>query len=287
MRFQFYLQSIIRYAFEVLIYGNLWIALMSLVALWQAGMLLDLVVPHRLYYLVFAATFSYYNLDRLIEQKPDGVLIQARHLWIKRNARPLAVVSLGCGFWAGYLLYHLPLAIQLLLSWLVLISVLYSVAIPVGKKKWSLKQTGLLKPILIGYVWVNMSFILLLVYYKTHPLTHWELSFGYGLFITALCLPFDFRDRFIDRNNSMALIGRNGKATGVNLLILLFLLGQVTLFLFSEHSSLVPYLVPSLLLTSFVCYQSMRSEKEWMYSFGIDGLILAQGLSSCLYFCYR
>lgn len=283
MRFQFHLQSIVSFAFAFLIFGNLWIALMSLAALWQASLLLHLAVPEELYQLSFSATFAYYNLDRLIEKKPAGVLIQNRHIWLKKYAKALFTLSIGSGLWAGYVLYSLPVLVQLLLCGLVVIAILYSIALPLGKKKWSLKQTGLLKPLLIAFVWTCMSFTLLLVYHESNILIHWPLFIGYGGFITALCLPFDYRDRFIDNKNSMATLGRTGTPRGITGVIGIFLSMQLLLLLFTSHYQLAVFLLPVQLLSSYVCSKSMQHEKEWMYSFGIDGLILGQALFCWLY----
>jgi hypothetical protein len=283
MRFQFHLQSLIRFAVDISLFGNLWIAFMSVATVWQASLVLGLSVPPDLFALAFAATFGYYNLDRLIEQKPKGVLIQARHIWIKKYAKGLFVLSFAAAGWAAYLLYNMPFRIQALMMLLVFIAFLYSLAIPIGNKKWSLKQTGLLKPMLIAFVWVSISFLFIPIYHQNLSDSVWPLSLGYGLFITALCLPFDYRDRFIDRNNSMSICGIAGSVSRVSQLIGLLLFGQLAIW-----ASVIPYdfllfMFPFQCFAVFVCYKSMQLEKEWLYSFGIDGLILGQALVCWIY----
>lgn len=283
MRFQFHLQSLIRFAIDIVLFGNLWIACMSVATVWQASLVLGLSVPTGIYPLAFAATFGYYNLDRLVEQKPEGVLIQARHIWIKKYAKGLVVLSLASVVWAAYLLYQMPLRIQVLMTLLIVLSILYSVAIPLGNKTWSLKQTGILKPMLIAFVWVCISYLFLSFYHQNMSIQVWPLSAGYGMFIMALCLPFDYRDRFIDRKNSMSFLGDASTKRGVSLLISVFLLLQLALWALVMPIFLILFLFPFQCFAVFVCYKSMQLEKEWLYSFGIDGLILGQALVCWIY----
>lgn len=283
MRFQFHLQSIIRFTIDMLLFGNLWIAFMSVATIWQASLVLGLSAPLDLYALAFAATFGYYNLDRLIEQKPEGILIQARHIWIKKYAKGLVVLSLASVVWAAYLLHRMPLYIQALMTLLITLSILYSVAIPLGNKKWSLKQTGILKPMLIAFVWVSISFLFIPIYDQKMSSSAWPFSVGYGMFIMALCLPFDYRDRFIDRNNSMAFLGNAGTIRAVSMLIGLLLLLQLALWTLVMPLAFLLFLFPFQCFAVFICYRSMQLEKEWLYSFGIDGLILGQALVCWIY----
>jgi 1,4-dihydroxy-2-naphthoate octaprenyltransferase len=268
MRFSKNLQSLARHFF----YGNVWIAMMSVAAMWQASMLLKLKASPDLFLLMFFATLSHYNIDRLLEHKHYSNSIQVRHKWLSDRKTPLLFFSLLPGLLAALLLIRLPIACILWVGVLAFFAMMYSLPVTWKGLKLSFRQWGISKPLLIGLVWSGMSAGLLLVYHQQSMLPHLSYLLGYWFFISALCLPFDWRDRVQDHAaeiNTLAL-----RLQPKRLLVL-----QALLLGFS--GLLIQYWFPKpfwslwlvLLGTLLISHQAMHHDGEYWYLFGIDGLI--------------
>ncbi len=278
MRLSQHMQSLATAALRHLVYSNVWIALLASASLWQASVLLGTELPWSLVGLVFFATLSHYNLDRLLEYQQFANSPQVRLQWLQRRKGALVLFTLLSGAGAAYILSLQSTAVIRWVALLVIVALGYSLFFGGFKKQGILPWLGALKPILIGFVWMGMGPGLLLVHLH-EPLTNhltWLLS--QLLFIAALCLPFDWRDRVQDQQKDIQSLALLLSQQNFGRLILALLLLHWVLFNFSFPSfSLL--LLPGTAFAMWLCLYSLRRDKEWLYVFGIDGLIGLQALS--------
>jgi hypothetical protein len=278
MRFSQHLQSLAKASLRHLVYSNVYIALLAVAALWQASVLLQTTLSGPLIGLVFFATLAHYNLDRLLEYQQFAKSTQVRLQWLQQRKGALALFTGLSGAAAAYCLSLQTTAVIRWVALLVMVAVGYSLFFGGFKKQGVLSWAGIFKPLLIGFVWMGMGPALLLIHLQ-EPLTTqlpWLLS--QLLFIAALCLPFDWRDRQQDQQKDIQSLALLLSERHFGWLILALLLLHWVLFNFS-FPAFAMLLLPGTAFSMGLCLYSLRRKKEWLYVFGIDGLIGLQAIS--------
>lgn len=281
MRFPKYLQSLTAAALRHLVYSNVWIALLATASLWQSSLLLQAALPWRLIALVFFATLAHYNLDRLLEYQQFANSQQDRLQWLRARTKTLLLFTLLAGAAAAYCLSIQNTAVIRWVALLVIVALGYSLFFSGNKNSGAPGWLGALKPLIIGFVWMGMGPALLLIELQLPLTAHLPWLGSQLLFIAALCLPFDWRDKEQDQQKAIRnLAYLLSKRTFGRLILILFLL-YWALFNFSypQYSLL---LLPGTAFSMWLSLYSLRRNKEWLYVFGIDGLIGLQALTIAL-----
>jgi len=262
--------SIVKKGIELIVFSNLWIATSASGLTLNTYLLLGKQVNFLVVFLVFLATFSIYNLQRLIKHHFQNKNYSKRHHWILKHIKVLillvAISSLGSVFLFfkvysfQYFLYLLPFSI---------VSVLYGVTLFSENK--SLRDLPFTKIFLIAITWAVTSVVL--------PFIELDLAFNVlfvqlflfnFLFMLAITIPFDIRDIKLDSESTKTLPQYLGIEKSISLSIWLLsaclILAIVSFFTISQ---ILP-LVFALVLVS----KSKVEQPELFYSGLIDGLAL-------------
>lgn len=286
MRFPQHLQSLGKAALRHLVYSNVYIALLATAALWQSSLLLEAALPWSLIGLVFFATLAHYNLDRLLEYRHFASSKQARLQWLGQRKKALLLFTLVAALAAAYFLSLQTTAVVRWVALLVLVAIAYSFFFSGVKKQGKLAALGALKPLLIGFVWMGMGPGLLLVALKSPVANHWPWLLGHALFISALCLPFDYRDREQDREKGILSLALRLPNAAFGRVLLGLLLVHWGLFNLSFPAYAL-WLLPVTAFAMWLGLHSLNRNKEWLYVFGIDGLIGLQVICIALQHYWR
>lgn len=281
MRFPQHLQSLGTAALRHLVYSNVYIALLATASLWQSSLLLDAALPWPLIGLVFFATLAHYNLDRLLEYQHFAASKQARLNWLGQRKMALLLFTLVAALAAAYFLSLQTTAVVRWVALLVIVALGYSLFFSGLKNQRELAWLGALKPLLIGFVWMGMGPGLLLVVLQLPLSEHWVWLLSQVLFIGALCLPFDYRDREQDREKGIQSLALRLPNAAFGRLLLGLLLVHWGLFNLSFPGYSL-WLLPTTAFTMWLGLRSLNRNKEWLYVFGIDGLIGLQAICIAL-----
>lgn len=212
-----------------LVYSNLFVSICVTLLAHQSYLLLNLPQQNKYYLLifVFCATFSTYNIQRIIRinyQELIGKQIGIRLSWIVRNRKILFILSIFSSIICFIMLFFLNLTTFKLIIPLALLSVFY--VVPIFKnnaKKIALRNLPYVKIIIISLVWSLVSTALPFI---NHSVDYLNSNFIYLLieqfiFIIAITLPFDIRDLKYDIATDVKTVPSK---IGINKTILLSLL---------------------------------------------------------------
>ena len=277
MRFSEHLQSLGKTALQHLVYSNVYIALLAIAALWQSSLLLETTLPWPLIGLVFFATLAHYNLDRLLEYQHFSASTQTRLQWLGQRNKALVVFTLLAVLATTYFLSLQTTAVVRWVALLVLLALAYSLFFSGIKKQRKLAALGALKPLLIGFVWMGMGPGLLLVALQSPVANHWPWLLSNVLFFSALYLPFDYRDRDQDHEKGIQTLALRLPNVAYGRVLLALLLVHWALFNFSFPAYAL-WLLPTTAFAMWLSLHSLNRNKEWLYIFGIDGLIGLQAI---------
>lgn len=236
--------------------------------------------PVSFYCFVFGATLAQYNLHYLV--KTAAVQNSERLEWSMKNKKVHKILfATGIGLilfsFFSFRLHHF-----IILGVMGVIAFLYSFpVIPLGKKR-RIKDFGFLKILTLSLLWtlvtvwfplVNFSFdtdVLLFVFLKRF------------VFMFILCLLFDMRDIEIDRkeniNTVAVILGRDKSYKLANITLVLFIMLSLIQFLYNgDYRVLIAMLISSI-ITYFTIMYSKKSNSDYVYLAGIDGMMLLQAL---------
>jgi 4-hydroxybenzoate polyprenyltransferase len=280
--------------FRFFLFGNLFLALCA--TLWAYSTYRVLNVSTQAanpWLLAFGAggVLIIYTVDRVFTfERPDPEAVSERHRWIARY-RTALLGLLGCA--TGVTLVALPFLdtrVLILAAAAGLIALAYSLPIRKGFTV-GLKELGLLKIFLIAGVWAVVTTVLPPLD-AGDPLLNRDLVLLFAerfLFVFVITLPFDIRDRALDRASDIKTIPvRVGTRTSKAMVA-----GAVALYLalkvahYGLDSPLV--LVPAAVSAGYIALLlAALSEARHDYYFSLlwDGAILVQALLA-LAFAHR
>ncbi|WP_442587876.1 hypothetical protein ACSBL2_17675 [Pedobacter sp. AW31-3R] len=198
---------------------------------------------------------------------------------------------------------HLPLYYWITIFVLLAVAVLYYGLVPVFFFNLNLRNTGWLKPFVIGFVWAATVNLLPLIVLKIERfdgvttatgLEHgaavpenaiWVFLFIKNwMFCTVNAIMFDMKDYAIDSNSQLkTFVVRIGlKKTIFYVLIPLLITGMFSLLIFAWYNNfavlrIVLNLIP-FVLTATVAWSMNKRKKIFYYLIVIDGLILLKAL---------
>lgn len=262
--------SLIKKLAETVVFSNLWIAFAASGLTLNTYLVIGKPINELVVLLVFLATFSVYNLQRLIKHYFQKKNYSQRHSWIYKHIKVLTLLvalsstfSLGLFFW----LYSILDFISLLPF--SAISVLYAVSI--FSKKRALRDFPFIKIFLIAITWAASSVILPIIELSiTINIQLISLLLFNLLFIIAIAIPFDIRDLKLDNLNTKTIPQVFGVNNSVNFSLTLIIgCFMLAVFSFFTLGQIIPLIISFCLL-----YLSKKEMPELYYSGILDGTIL-------------
>ncbi|MGK9116605.1 UbiA family prenyltransferase [Olivibacter jilunii] len=283
-------------------FGNIFVGILAIVLSLETAVQLAIPFNNTAYYLLlFFATMAYYTYAYI------NVTVSSRHnnprtQWYQQNIR-FAKGNLGFS-----ILISLLLALGLIwqniqslsslhwIYWLILIIVLVAIILYYGLLPRSfmalnIRNSGLLKAFIIGFVWaccVNLFPIIMLKI--QHPLNSVDPFLVLWLFVktfmfcTVNAIMFDIKDYAEDANKQLkTFVVRFGlRNTIFQLLIPLLSVGVLSMVIFGyyRHFSFIPLVINifPFALSLVVAYSMHKRHRILYYLIVIDGLLLVKAI---------
>lgn len=282
-----------RHTLDFILFSNVFIALCAVAQGLVTYKLLNIKPDYYVLRLLFFSTLALYNFSILLAKPkhPENSPFK-RVRWIFSHYRLMISITLIAVLLCLILVTFLSLQTQILLFFLGLLSVAYSLPIfSIHDNKFGIRNIPGLKLFLIALVW-SLSCVLL-------PILELESSQAFTtsarhtllliakrfLFIAAITVPFDIRDLFQDRNSSLKTIPvmlgeRNAYLICQGLLIAYLLL----LFLFTTAFDRNFFaLMLTIILTGWLIFKSNWKRNEYYYFLYLDGTMILQVLLLTLF----
>ena len=256
------------------------------------------------YLIVFSATVVYYTYAYTDKGKPDAN--NAREVWYYNNQAVVKVsqVILGLillGSLVIFLaeqqsyLFAVPLYYWLIFLLFPFIALLYYGFQTQALQQYNLRDTGWLKPFVIGFVWAGAVTVYPVVFSTLAEGKEYHLSLFKILlfiknfmFITVLCIMFDIKDYAEDHNRQLKTfvvrIGLRRTIYSILLPLSTVGLGTFLVYAFSQHFSLLRVVmntIPFVLMMRVA--NSLNKRKHILYYLAvIDGLMLVKAVCGML-----
>jgi len=291
---------------KFIFFGNYFVGLLAVALTIEATVQLNVPFNSLAYYvLLFLSPIVYYTYAYMGASKgphPEN----PRTAWYADHSRfiywsQLIFCSICCGIivcmaYNDYLaILNLPLQYWIIVGVIIGAAILYYGLVPLVFFNLNLRNTGWLKPFIIGFIWAATANLLPLIMLRIESGTDTtESIFWFFLFIknfmfcTVNAIMFDMKDYAIDSNRQLkTFVVRIGlKKTIFYVLIPLLVTGILSLstFAYIMHFSVLRYLINLIpfVLTGLVAYSMNKRKKIFYYLIVIDGLILVKALCGIL-----
>lgn len=264
---------------NTVVYGSVFISLCTVALCMETSLLLDLPFNNFPFYLlVFAATLGQYNIHYFIKKSANAD--SERFLWsvAHRNVHLIFNIFGAAGVIAG--LFFLGTKHLMVLGIIAAITILYSFPFLPFKNKRRLKDFGILKILILSYVWT-----LITVWFPVATLT--RITTGFQLvfyqrfiFMFILCLAFDIRDVESDSGDHIqtlpVMTGARWSYWIIYLSLVLFVAVSIVGFHFNHHFMQLNAMIVSAMATYFMVEYSKTRNTDMVYLAGIDGMMMLQ-----------
>ena len=287
-------------------FGNYFIGLLAIALNIEASLTLAVPFNSLAYYiLIFCAPVAYYNYAYMgaikfsTSSNPRSEWFIKHKKFLKINQSILVVTSI---FLISYLsltnlksLLALPFYYWFVVFIMFGVAALYYGLLPTRFFDLNLRNTGWLKPFIIGFLWACTANILPLILLKIESnvvvddasLWIW-LFIKNWMFCTVNAIMFDIKDYEIDVNRELkTFVVRIGiHKTIAFILIPLLGIGMISLLIFGyiqdlHYIKIVMNMIP-FLLTIIVAFLMYSKKNILFYLIVIDGLILIKALCGIL-----
>ncbi|MEO6870512.1 MAG: UbiA family prenyltransferase [Ginsengibacter sp.] len=271
---------------QFILFGSIFIAACAVGFCIETSILLNTPLNHFGFYsFVFGATLFQYNLHYIV--KTAAVQGSERLHWTIKNQKIhffllvagviLIVVSVF-----SFQVRHL--GILLILG---VISLLYSFPfLPFGKKK-RIKDYGVFKIITLSLLWTLVTVWLPAAGMHYDTGLFFFIFFKRFVFMMILCLLFDMRDIEIDRSQNIrtlaVLLGRKKSYWFAYLLTALFIIACILQFLYLPRPNFFIAMLISIFITTIIIELTKKSNSDYIYLAGVDGMMLLQSLLIMLF----
>lgn len=266
---------------EFILFSSIFIAACAVGLCIETNILLHL--PFNIisfYCFVFGATLAQYNLHYLV--KTSAVTNSERLAWsLKNKTLHKILFAIGIGL-ILFSLFSFHLHHFIILGILGFIAFLYSFPVlPLGKKK-RIKDYGFIKIITLALLWTLVTVWFPVVNDSFNNGLFAFVFFKRFVFMFVLCLLFDVRDIEIDRKENIktvaVILGKQRSYVLAHISIVVFcIISCIQFFYFGDAGVLVAMLL-SALITFFTVEYTRRSNSDFIYLAGIDGMMLVQAL---------
>ncbi len=271
--------------FDLVLYGNFWIALGALALVWQSQLIIQEQPPNwePLAAFVFCATLLLYALHRIVGiLRLKNFLALERYRVIARFRRHIIVYAVVAGLASCYYFFLLPWSIKIMMGVPTLLSLGY--VLPLFGRQRRLRDFDQIKIFLVAGVWAGVTVVLpaALAEQLWQPTT-WLMALERALFIFAITLPFDIRDLEVDAHSQVGTLpARLGLkrslrlawwslAAAIGLAVLIYSMG-----LYSAKVLLA--IIITYALTAILIAYAHPKRHDYYYSGLMDGTMLGQFL---------
>lgn len=283
-------------------FGNIFVGILALALSFETAVQLDAPLNSTAYYLLlFFATMAYYTYAYVNvsvnnkEHNPRTRWYSTHHKFVRLNLAFSVIVS---GVLIGYLaftnihhLMRLPIMYWIVILVVVLAGILYYGLLPKSFLPLNIRNTGLLKAFVIGFVWASCVNLFPLIMLKIErnvsfadPILILWLFIKTFMFCTVNAIMFDIKDYAEDANKQLkTFVVRFGlRNTIFRILIPLLLVGVFSLVIFANyrHFGLLPLFINILpfALSLVVAYSMHKRQNILYYLIVIDGLLLLKAV---------
>ncbi|MGC8749656.1 hypothetical protein [Hydrotalea sp.] len=284
---------------RALFFGNYFYGICAVALSVESAFQLQVALnPPAYYILIFAATVVYYTKAYLTENLSDAN--NKRAAWYVKNYRwvyisqiILFIIALLCFIlllnktWQN--IFHISLIEWLLWFSVPIVAGLYYGIGLANFKNFNLRNTGWLKPFVIGFVWAGTITIYPILFQSLIKPLHFQLTTFEVLFfiknfmyITLLCIMFDIKDYATDYNHQLkTFVVRVGlRKTIFYILIPLCIIGFGTFLFYTishdfNSARIILNAIPFILIL-IVAYSMHRRKNIMYYLIIIDGLMLVK-----------
>jgi 4-hydroxybenzoate polyprenyltransferase len=232
------------------------------------------------YCFVFGATLLQYNLH--YSTKKIAVKNSERLKWSQQNKKIHFYLLLIGGLLILFSFFSFHLKHFVILACLGAISFLYSFPfLPIGKKR-RIKDYGLLKIVTLSLLWTLVT-----VWFPVNTMpvdnTLFLLVFAKRfLFMFILCLLFDLRDIEIDQkekiNTLPVMLGKKQSYHLSYALLVLFFALSLIKYLYAPQLPFLIAMFISSVITWLVIERTKKTNSDFIYLAGIDGMMLLQAV---------
>lgn len=259
------------------------------------------------YTLLFSVTVLYYTHAYYLEIHKNPYPVNERTSWYLNNKKRIELSQIILTAFSGLILLLMLNGLQpnfskiSAYSWIIFVFFIFLGAgyykqLHSKWGKWSLRNNGLLKPLMIGLVWAGMvSFSPVLFHDISYPGSNkslewvtWALFIKNWLFISILSLLFDIKDYATDANNQLKTwvvkLGLRKTLKSIIFPMIILSIGSHWLMGFSQSFKLFSILfnsIPYVLLIT-VCLQMHQRKSILYYLAIIDGLMLIKAICGIL-----
>lgn len=275
-----FVRKIAKSLLDFLGYSNLFLALAVFCSTLQGGFIFYHVKEPAVSFALFnfAAAFFLYNLQRIYQSSFPTT--DARLLWYRRNKKWIITLAilLVLGFynvaWEIFLAYKQGIFVYCICA---LLSILYFLP------PLNLRKIPFLKQFYIALIWVMVCIVIPLLFEEEYyaGLIYFNIDsvlyiISQFCFIAALCIPFDIRDIYKDKEEGTrsvpVVLGiRKAKYFAIALLLIYFLVS-----FFIETKSLVGVRGIVFIVASAVIWFSEPKRHRYYFIFVAEGIIIFQ-----------
>ena len=287
---------------KFIFFGNYFIGLLAIALTLESTIQLKLPFNSMAYYalVVFAPivyyTYAYMGVNKLTRTTNPRTQWYIDHRqFIKISQWCLSIICIAL---LSYLLWthmaamlSLPIVYWFAVAAILLIALLYYGLLPAYFFNLNLRNTGWLKPFIIGFIWACTANVLplLMLRLENNTLeitsTIWIWLFVKNwMFCTVNAIMFDLKDYEIDANKELKTFAVQFGLTKTIFYILIPLLciGMCSLLVYTHIQNFPPptiifNFIP-FLLTLIVAYSMIKKKEILFYLIVIDGLILVKAL---------
>jgi 4-hydroxybenzoate polyprenyltransferase len=266
---------------EFILFTSIFVAGCAVAFCMETNILLGVPLNNFSFYaFVFGATIVQYNLHYIV--KKVAAKDSARLRWSLRNKNIHLILLIAGSFLILFSLFSFHLEHFFILFVLGCVSFLYSFPfLPFAKKK-RIKDYGFLKITTLALLWTLVT-----VWFPVSGHAYETGLFIFVfikrlLFMFILCLLFDMRDIEVDNSEDIktlaVVLGHKKSYTLSYLLLFVFVLLSIAqYFYFPQMRFLVPMILSA--AAAFVTIEiTKKSNSDFVYLAGIDGMMLLQAI---------
>lgn len=269
---------------ELLLYGNFWIAFGALALYQQTKFILtsDFSLDAMSGF-VFSSTLFLYAIHRLVGiQKVKKFAEKGRYAVISKFYWHILIYAILGGLIAMYFFFGFRTHMIGIICLPAILSLAY--VIPFFSKKRRLRDFHFIKIFTIAFVWAWVTVALPLFFYDL-PLS-WNAALLFAerlLFVFAITIPFDIRDLKVDEHTQVKTIP---KSIGVQKSVYLALTAMALMICISSllfgagFYAKATYLglVGCFLITTWLIQITPRQQHDYFYTGAMDGTMILQGV---------
>lgn len=232
------------------------------------------------YCFVFGATLAQYNLHYLV--KTVAVKNSQRLAWSQRNKNIHLLLLVAGGALILFSFFDFHLRHFIILICLGAVAFLYSFPfLPFGKKK-RIKDYGFFKIITLAFLWTLVT-----VWFPVNSMPFQTNLFLFVflkrfVFMFVLCLLFDVRDIEIDDKENIktlaVILGKKKSYLLAYLSLILFVVLSVAQYFYLPQTGFLIAMIISAAATLLTVELTKKSNSDYIYLAGIDGMMLLQAL---------